>query len=58
MRKWNVYRFAINYLDSCLTGGEPSCFKDYVLGQFNLKLGKSLFRKVVDPENGKMTAVP
>ena len=55
MRKWNVYRFAINYLDSCLTGGEPSCFKDYVLGQFNLKLGKSLFRKVVDPENGKMT---
>ena len=26
-------------------GGEPSCFKDYVLGQFNLKLGKSLFLK-------------
>ena len=42
MRKWNVYRFAINYLDSCLTGGEPSCFKDYVLGQFN----HSIYHKV------------
>ena len=45
MRKQNAYRFAKNQLDSCLTGGEPSCFKDYVLGQFNLKLGKSLFLK-------------
>ena len=30
---------------SCRGGREPSCFKDYVLGQFNLKLGKSLFLK-------------